>query len=92
MVQCQCVGVTDVTIKRLIEEGASSVGEITRRCGAGRCCVPCRQEIAALLYCRRCSQAEASVGDAPPTSPDHAQALCEGSPEELPRHQGENWP
>ena len=50
MILCQCVGVTDVTIKRLIEEGAASITEITRRCGAGRCCSPCREEIAALLY------------------------------------------
>ena len=49
MVLCQCVGVTDATIKRLIEDGATSVPEITRRCGAGRCCAPCREEIAALL-------------------------------------------
>ncbi len=51
MVLCQCVGVTDVTIKQLIEEGATSVGDITRRCGAGRCCTPCREEIAALVAC-----------------------------------------
>ena len=50
MILCHCVGVTDVTIKQLIEEGLSSVPEITRYCGAGRSCVPCREEIAALLY------------------------------------------
>jgi bacterioferritin-associated ferredoxin len=50
MILCQCVGVTDCTIKTLIADGASSVAEITRRCGAGRCCAPCREEIAALLY------------------------------------------
>lgn len=50
MIVCHCVGVTDCTIKRLIEAGASTVGEITRLCGAGRCCAPCRDEIAGLLY------------------------------------------
>jgi bacterioferritin-associated ferredoxin len=49
MILCQCTGVTDATIKKLIENGASSVPEITRRCGAGRCCACCRAEIAALL-------------------------------------------
>lgn len=53
MILCQCVGVTDCTIRKLIGEGAGSVAEITRRCGAGRCCPPCREEIAALLYSLR---------------------------------------
>ncbi|HVO26956.1 MAG TPA: (2Fe-2S)-binding protein [Candidatus Margulisiibacteriota bacterium] len=50
MIVCQCVGVSDSMIRRLIAAGASSVAEITRRCGAGRCCAPCREEIASLLY------------------------------------------
>jgi len=50
MIVCHCVGVTDGTIRNLIEAGAASVGEITRRCGAGRCCQPCREEIASLLH------------------------------------------
>ena len=49
MIVCHCVGVTDGAIRNLIDAGAASVGEITRRCGAGRCCEPCREEIAALL-------------------------------------------
>ena len=49
MIVCHCAGVTDRTIRNLIEAGAASVGEITRRCGAGRCCQPCREEIASLL-------------------------------------------
>jgi len=49
MIVCHCVGVSDAMIRKLIAAGASSVGEITRRCGAGRCCAPCRDEIASLL-------------------------------------------
>jgi bacterioferritin-associated ferredoxin len=56
MVVCHCQGVTDVTIRRLIAAGAASVAEITRQCGAGACCLPCREEIAALL----CSAAVAA--------------------------------
>ena len=59
MIVCHCVGVTDGTIRTLIEAGASSVSEITRRCGAGRCCQPCREEIASLLD--GCSASRASV-------------------------------
>jgi bacterioferritin-associated ferredoxin len=50
MIICHCTGVTDGTITRLIRAGASSVPEITRLCGAGECCAPCREEIATLLY------------------------------------------
>ncbi|HSD10327.1 MAG TPA: (2Fe-2S)-binding protein [Candidatus Binatia bacterium] len=50
MIVCHCAAVTDRTIERLIGEGASSVAEIVRRCGAGRRCPPCRDEIATMLY------------------------------------------
>jgi bacterioferritin-associated ferredoxin len=50
MILCHCAAVTDATIARLIDEGAKSVAEITRRCGAGRCCVSCREEISSMLY------------------------------------------
>jgi bacterioferritin-associated ferredoxin len=53
MIVCHCAAVTDSTIERLIGEGASSVAEIARRCGAGRCCSPCRDEIGAILYAAR---------------------------------------
>jgi bacterioferritin-associated ferredoxin len=50
MIVCHCAAVTDRAIERLIAEGASSVSEIARRCGAGRRCPPCRDEIGAMLY------------------------------------------
>jgi bacterioferritin-associated ferredoxin len=56
MILCQCAAVTDSTIEKLIEEGATTVADITRRCGAGRCCSPCRLEIGAILYAARGSQ------------------------------------
>lgn len=50
MIVCQCAGVTDCTIRMLIDSGASTVEQITNLCGAGACCDPCRDEIASLLY------------------------------------------
>ncbi len=50
MILCHCAAVTDRTVARIIEEGARSVADVTRRCGAGRCCASCREEIAAMLY------------------------------------------
>jgi bacterioferritin-associated ferredoxin len=51
MILCQCKGVTDATIEKLISEGASSLRAIVQGCGAGRRCAPCRAEIASML-CR----------------------------------------
>ncbi len=67
MIVCHCVGVSDAMIRKLIAAGASSVGEITRRCGAGRCCAPCREEIASLLN-GSCA--------APPSGREFAPAEC----------------
>jgi len=61
MIVCHCAGVTDGTIRNLIKAGAASLGEITRRCGAGRCCQPCREEIASLL--EGCSAPRAAVAE-----------------------------
>ena len=49
MIVCHCAGVTDSDISRLIRNGASTVKEIVRQSGAGRCCAPCRTEIASLI-------------------------------------------
>ncbi len=51
MILCQCKGVTDAAIKKLIEEGASTLQAIVKTCGAGRRCPPCRAEICSML-CR----------------------------------------
>ncbi|MEA2627248.1 MAG: BFD-like [2Fe-2S] binding domain [Candidatus Binatota bacterium] len=50
MILCHCAGVTDRTIERLILDGARSVDDVTRACGAGASCAPCRDEILGLLY------------------------------------------
>jgi bacterioferritin-associated ferredoxin len=52
MILCQCKGVTDAAIKKLIEEGASTLQAIVKTCGAGRRCPPCRAEICSMLLCR----------------------------------------
>jgi assimilatory nitrate reductase electron transfer subunit len=49
MIFCHCAGVTDATISRVIAAGATSVDEISRCCGAGQYCAPCREELEALL-------------------------------------------
>jgi bacterioferritin-associated ferredoxin len=49
MIVCHCAGVTDRDIARLVEEGATTIREIARRCGAGRSCAPCRLSLQEML-------------------------------------------
>jgi bacterioferritin-associated ferredoxin len=49
MILCQCAGVEEDTVRRLIRDGARTVAEISRRCGAGQTCPPCQSEIAQML-------------------------------------------
>jgi bacterioferritin-associated ferredoxin len=49
MILCQCSGVTDSTIQKLISEGAATVKAIAMGCGAGKRCKPCASEIAQML-------------------------------------------
>jgi len=49
MIICHCAAVTDTAIQDLIRSGVCSVKEIARQTGAGRCCAPCREEIASLI-------------------------------------------
>jgi bacterioferritin-associated ferredoxin len=71
MILCHCAAVTDVTIVRMIAEGATTVREITRRCGAGRC-VPCRDEVCSLLY------AASAATDTRPSRAIPAEARSDG--------------
>ena len=50
MIICQCTGITDTDITQMVREGAQSADELMHRSGAGRCCEPCRAEIATVLY------------------------------------------
>lgn len=49
MIICQCTGTTDRDIARLREQGLETVAAVALSSGAGRCCGPCRREIASLL-------------------------------------------
>ena len=62
MIFCHCAAVSDSVVARTIAEGADSVSEVMERCGAGRHCSPCRDEIAALLYEERSKRQNPSSG------------------------------
>lgn len=41
MLVCHCNGVSDKTVRRAVRQGAQSVAEVGRACGAGTCCQGC---------------------------------------------------
>ncbi len=45
MLVCQCRGVTDRQIRRLVRDGAHSTREIVRATGVGRDCGGCRSNV-----------------------------------------------
>ncbi len=75
MIVCHCTGATDGSIAQVIVEGARSVAEIARRTGAGRCCAPCREEIAVLL------EQHAGAASRPRPSNTDREQLCSATQE-----------
>ena len=61
MFVCHCRAVTDRTVRRTIDKGACSLGEIAARCGAGSRCGGCHLVLARML---------ADAGLAPETLPE----------------------
>ena len=49
MIVCLCAGVNDKTIRRIVEEGASSVREVGAQTGAGTHCGSCCCDVRRLL-------------------------------------------
>ncbi len=49
MLVCHCNGVSDRTIRRVVREGAATVGQVSRACGAGACCQGCRAVIGDII-------------------------------------------
>lgn len=49
MIVCQCRGITDRKIKRLVRKGATTTREIAQATGAGTCCGGCRTEVRQVL-------------------------------------------
>ena len=58
MLVCHCRRVCDRTVRECIREGAASVEEVGRACGAGTGCGGCQPTIASLL-----SKAGESTGE-----------------------------
>ncbi len=49
MIVCHCRGTTDREVRRAVQEGASSLGEVGRHCGAATGCGGCAGTVLEIL-------------------------------------------
>jgi bacterioferritin-associated ferredoxin len=70
MILCHCMGVSDKSVRRAIQCGASSVRDVARACGAGTGCGGCRPLIQELIRTEQHGTSRpvsAAIGDLAPT-------------------------
>ena len=92
MIVCLCHGVNDRTIRACVEDGADSVKEVGRRCGAGTDCGGCRRSIRQLirqngdeaqtLGARACAAARplcATLARGAASARESAESTCSGT-------------
>ncbi|MGH9274825.1 MAG: (2Fe-2S)-binding protein [Acidimicrobiales bacterium] len=60
MFVCSCLAVTDRTVDAVIASGASTLDDVTERCGAGSRCGGCWPELQRLLDAHGEHRAQAS--------------------------------
>ena len=61
MLICHCNGVSDRTVRRVVREGALTVAEVGRACGAGTCCRGCTSTIKRIIHAECHSEAQSSA-------------------------------
>ena len=67
MIVCHCQGVSDRSIRRAVQDGARTVGQVARACRAGRMCGGCRPLI--------CEIIQTEANDSPPATLSHVEGL-----------------
>lgn len=60
MYVCVCLAVTDKEVERTIDEGAESLDEVTRACGAGGDCGSCCKLIEQIIDEKRLARERAA--------------------------------
>ena len=60
MLVCHCNGVSDRSVRRAVRQGALTVSEVGRACGAGTCCQGCNPTINRIIQIESHRQAQAN--------------------------------
>ncbi len=58
MLVCHCNGVSDRRVRRAVREGALTVSDVGRACGAGTCCQGCSSTINRIIRVESHRQAQ----------------------------------
>ena len=66
MLVCHCNGVSDRTVRRVVRDGALSVAEVGRACGAGTCCRGCSATIGRIIRAESHGQSQSNGPAAAP--------------------------
>ncbi len=66
MLVCHCNGVSDRTVRRVVREGALTVSEVGRACGAGTCCQGCSSTINRIIHIESYREAQVVEDSAQP--------------------------
>jgi bacterioferritin-associated ferredoxin len=75
MIVCVCASVSERKLRAVIADGATTMTEIERRCGAGAACGACRSAVRECL--RECRLAAAYVSHVSHVSVEAPQASVE---------------
>jgi bacterioferritin-associated ferredoxin len=70
MIICHCKGVTDRSIRKAVRDGAISLEEVGRACGAGSSCGGCQNAVSDLIHVEAAQHTSASTSVSQPGSAD----------------------
>jgi bacterioferritin-associated ferredoxin len=76
MIVCVCASVSERKLRAVIADGATTMSEIERRCGAGAGCGACRPAVRECLRECRLAAAQASVAATVEFTPADAPELA----------------
>ena len=68
MLVCHCNGVSDRSVRRAVRDGALTISEVGRACGAGTCCQGCSATINRIIRIESHSEAQAAEDNAQPVA------------------------
>ena len=68
MLVCHCNGVSDRRVRRAVREGALTVSDVGRACGAGTCCQGCNSAINRIIQIESHREAQVFEASAQPVA------------------------
>lgn len=67
MIICHCKAVSDRSIRKAVRDGAMSLEDVGRACGAGSSCGACQDAVTALIHREAAHHSTSPTSIAPPS-------------------------